>query len=178
MSATPGIAGRDEYRAMYMVDEIEMKAPLELCFRAGADVERWPEILPHYRWVRFHRKNDFGEGRVEMAARRNFGPLSYPVWWVSEMETDEERPAVLYRHVAGVTTEMDVEWSFEELGSGSTGVRIIHAWRDGPGWPLPRPLRRAISSAVIGPVFIHHVAGRTLRGIRDHVENRSNGNQS
>jgi hypothetical protein len=68
---------------------------------AGADVERWPERLPHYRWVRFHRKDGFGTGRVEMAARRDFGPLPYPVWWVSEMRVDEDRPAVLYRHVAG-----------------------------------------------------------------------------
>jgi uncharacterized membrane protein len=175
MSMTPEIAARDEYRAMYMVDEIEIGAPVEPCFRAAADVERWPEILPHYRWVRFHRKDGFGRGRVEMAARRSFGPLSYPVWWVSEMITDEERPVVLYRHVAGVTTAMDVEWSFEELGPASTGIRILHAWRDGPRWPLPLPLRRAISSAVIGPVFIHHVAGRTLRGVRDHLENRSTG---
>jgi ribosome-associated toxin RatA of RatAB toxin-antitoxin module len=178
MSATPGIAARSEYRAMYMVDEIEIRAALEPCFRAAADVERWPEILPHYRWVRFLRKDGFGRGRVEMAARRNFGPLAYPVWWVSEMETDEDRPVVLYRHIAGVTTEMDVEWSFEELGSGSTGVRILHAWREGPGWPLPLPVRRVISSAIIGPVFIHHVASRTLRGVRDHVEKRSTANQS
>jgi len=171
MSQTPGIRQRDLYRAMYMIDEIEMRAPLEICFRAGADVERWPDILPHYRWVRFHRKDGFGTGRVEMAARRNFvGPVSYPVWWVSEMTTDEQTPSVLYRHVAGVTTGMDVEWSFEELSPGVTGVRILHAWEAGPAWPLPAPVRRLASSAVIGPLFIHHVAGRTLSGIRDHAE--------
>ncbi|CAN5775871.1 hypothetical protein BH23GEM6_BH23GEM6_21210 [soil metagenome] len=176
MNPEPGIRQRDQYRAMYMIDEIEMRAPLELCFRAGADVERWPDILPHYRWVRFHRKDGFGAGRVEMAARRNFlGPLSYPVWWVSEMRTHEEIPSVLYRHVAGVTTDMDVEWSFEELGAGVTGVRILHAWDTGPAWPLPAPVRRMASSAVIGPLFIHHVASRTLSGIRDHVERKSQG---
>jgi hypothetical protein len=174
MNESPAIGARDSYRAMYMFDEIEMKAPVAACFRAGADVERWPEVLPHYRWVRFHRKDGFGTGRVEMAARRSFGPLPYPVWWESEMRVDEGRPAVIYRHVAGVTREMDVEWTFEELGPSSTGVRILHAWEDGPGWPLPKVVRRAISGAVIGPVFIHHVASRTLRGIRDHVE-RANG---
>jgi hypothetical protein len=105
-----------------------------------------------------------------MAARRPFGPLSYPVWWVSEMELDMDRPAVLYRHVAGVTTGMDVEWRFADLGDGNTGITIVHEWEEGPRWPLPSPLRRAVADRVIGPVFIHHVASRTLRGIRRHLE--------
>jgi len=155
---------------VYTVDEITMRAPVEACFRAGADVERWPEWLPHYRWVRFQRRDGFGTGRVEMAARRDFGPLPYPVWWVSEMRVDEARPAVIYRHVDGVTTGMDVEWTFEDRGDGTTHVRIVHAWDTGPRWPLPAPARRAIGSAVIGPVFIHHVASRTLAGIRRAAE--------
>lgn len=155
---------------MHTVDEIVMRGGVEACFRAGADVERWPEWLPHYRWVRFQRKDAFGTGRVEMAARRDFGPLPYPVWWVSEMEVDESRPAVIYRHVDGITTGMDVVWTFEDRGGGETLVRIVHEWKDGPAWPLPRPLRRAIGRVVIGPVFIHHVASRTLAGIRRHVE--------
>ena len=155
---------------MRTVDEIVVRAPVDACFRAGADVERWPARLPHYRWVRFQRHDGFGRGRVEMAARRPFGPLSYPVWWVSEMELDEDRPAVLYRHVEGVTTGMDVEWRFTDLGGGTTGITIVHEWEGGPRWPLPSPLRRAVADRVIGPVFIHHVAARTLRGIRRHLE--------
>lgn len=155
---------------MHTVDEIEIGAPIAACFQAGADVERWPERLPHYRWVRFHEKAGFGTGRVEMAARRDFGPLPYPVWWVSEMHLDERRPAVLYRHVDGITTGMAVEWSFEPRPGGATRVRIVHDWPAGPAWPLPGALRRALADAVIGPVFIHHVAGRTLRGLKRHVE--------
>ncbi|HEX2093446.1 MAG TPA: SRPBCC family protein [Longimicrobiaceae bacterium] len=155
---------------MYTVDVIDMRAPVEACFRAGADVERWPEWLPHYRWVRFQRRDGWGTGRVEMAARRDFGPLPYPVWWVSEMRVDEERPAVLYRHVDGITTGMDVVWSFEDRGDGTTRVRIVHEWDTGPHWPLPAPLRRTIAGRIIGPVFIHHVASRTLRGIKSVVE--------
>lgn len=147
-----------------------MRAPMEACFRAGADVERWPERLPHYRRVRFQRKDGFGTGLVEMAARRAFGPLPYPVWWVSEMRLDEARPAVIYKHVRGITTGMDVEWTFQDRGDGTTLVRIVHEWEGGPRWPLPGPLRRAIAGVVIGPVFIHHVAGRTLAGIKRHVE--------
>lgn len=157
---------------MYTVDRTEMSAPLQECFRAAADVERWPEILPHYRWVRFQRKDGFGTGRVEMAARRSFGPLPYPVWWVSEMHVDESRPAVVYRHVDGITRGMDVEWTFRETPDGRTAVQIVHEWDEGPRWPVPGPLRRAIAGAVIGPVFIRNVAGRTLAGIRKEVEGR------
>lgn len=155
---------------MRTVDRIEAAAPVEACFRAGADVERWPDILPHYRWVRFQRKDGFGRGRVEMAARRELGPLAYPVWWVSEMTVDESRPAVVYRHVDGVTTGMDVEWTFQPLGDGRTAIQIVHEWKGGPAWPLPGLVRRAIADAVIGPVFINNVAGRTLAGIKRHVE--------
>jgi ribosome-associated toxin RatA of RatAB toxin-antitoxin module len=154
------------------VDEIEVRAPVEACFHAGADVERWPEWLPHYRWVRFQRKEGFGTGRVEMAARRDFGPLPYPVWWVSEMRVEPDRPAVLYRHVDGITTGMDVEWSFHDLGGGVTRVRIVHDWETGPAWPLPSAVRRLLADRIIGPVFIHHVASRTLAGIKRAAESR------
>lgn len=155
---------------MLTVDETIIRASPERCFQFGADVERWPEWLPHYRWVRFQRKDGFGTGLVEMAARRDFGPLSWPVWWVSEMTVDASRPVVLYRHVDGITTGMDVEWSFTALPDGATRVRIVHEWDSGPRWPLPGAARRGIGDEVIGPVFIHHVASRTLAGIKRAAE--------
>lgn len=155
---------------MKTIDEIVMRAEPERCFRFGADVERWPEWLPHYRWVTFRQKDGFGTGLVEMAAVRRFGPLAWPVWWVSEMTVDERLPVVRYRHVGGITTGMDVEWMFEPRGDGTTLVRIVHDWADGPRWPLPRALRRLVANAVIGPVFISAVASRTLAGIRRAVE--------
>lgn len=147
-----------------------MRAPVQVCFNAAADVEGWPDALPHYRWVRFQRRDAFGTGRVEMAARRAFGPFSYPVWWVSEMSLDEDAPAVHYSHVDGITTGMRVIWSFRLLSGGDTHVRIVHDWDDGPRWPLPGFVRRWIANTIIGPVFIHHVASRTLAGIGAKAE--------
>jgi ribosome-associated toxin RatA of RatAB toxin-antitoxin module len=155
---------------MLTVDELEMQAPVERCFRMAADVERWPEWLPHYRWVTFQRKDDFGTGRVEMAATRPLGPFRYPVWWVSEMHLIPERPAVVYRHVEGITSGMEVEWSFHATATGGTRVRIVHDWDAGPAWPIPTVARRLIAGRVIGPGFIHHVASRTLEGIRRAAE--------
>jgi ribosome-associated toxin RatA of RatAB toxin-antitoxin module len=149
---------------MRTVDHIRMRAPAERVFAAAADVERWPEILPHYRWVRMLERED-GGGIVEMAASRPFGVLNYPTWWVSEMRVDRTAPAVHYRHIRGITTGMDVVWRFEPRG-GETEVTIVHDWT-GPRWPL---ISRPAANWVIGPVFIHGIASRTLAGIAKYVE--------
>lgn len=147
-------------------NDILVQASPERCFLVGADVERWPEILAHYRWVRFRRRDDFGRGLVEMAARRMFGPIGYPVWWLSEMWADATVPIVHYRHVGGVTRGMDVQWRFHAEGD-ATRVEIVHEWSMGPNWPLVGPFA---AKSVIGPVFIHHVAGMTLKGVKAAVE--------
>lgn len=151
---------------MITYNEIHMAASAERCFAVAADVERWPEILPHYRWVRFHRQDGFGRGLVEMAARRMFGPIGYPVWWMSEMWADDSVPQVRYHHVKGLTKGMTVEWRFETTG-GSTRVEIVHKWPDGLNWPL---VGDVAADRVIGPVFIHHVADRTLAGVKREAE--------
>jgi hypothetical protein len=45
-------------------------------------------------------------------------------------------------------------------------VRIVHHWR-GPGWPLIGALA---ADLVIGPVFIHGIASRTLAGVKRRAE--------
>lgn len=159
---------------MTILDEHRMDAPPDVCFRVAADVERWPAILPHYRWVRFHERRAFGTGRVEMAAWRDFGgPLRYPTWWVSDMRVAQDEPAVYYRHVDGITRGMDVKWMFESQPDGGTRVRITHAW-DGPAWPLIGPLAWQL---VISRQFVSAIAQRTLAGVaaeaaRQHREAR------
>ncbi|HEX2251337.1 MAG TPA: SRPBCC family protein [Gemmatimonadales bacterium] len=149
---------------MRTIDRIWMNAPMEPVFHAAMDVERWPSILAHYRWVRIlERRGE--ESLVEMAAWRPFGRLRYPTWWVSEMWIDHAAAAVHYRHVRGITKGMDVVWRIEPAGQG-TEVTIVHEW-PGPRWPLIGP---AAASWVIGPIFIHGIASRTLAGIKRHVE--------
>ena len=72
---------------MRTVDRLIVRAPADPMFDAAADVERWPERLAHYRWVRFNERRP-GGGIVEMAAVRPFGPLAWPIWWESEMWID------------------------------------------------------------------------------------------
>lgn len=149
---------------MRTVDRLAMRAPPERVFEAASNVEQWPALLPHYRWVRMLERRT-GGGVVEMAAWRPFGPVRYPTWWVSEMWTDPAARTVRYRHIRGITAGMDVEWSIKPTTEGSD-VTIVHEW-NGPGWPL---VGRPAAELVIGPVFIHGIASRTLAGIRRVVE--------
>ena len=154
---------------MITIDEHIAAAPPDVCFEVGADVERWPDILPHYRYVRFHRKDAFATGRVEMSAFRDFGPLRWPTWWVSDMTCDARVPEVHYTHVGGITKGMDVVWSFHEQANG-TLIRIVHEW-SGPRWPL---IGGFAANHVIGPRFVSFIAGRTLAGVSAEAERRAN----
>src|SRR5213075_1354345 len=73
---------------MRTVDERVVRAPVERMFQIAFDVERWPELLPHYRTVRF-RERMHGTGIVEMSANRPFGPFNWPTWWISLMEVQQ-----------------------------------------------------------------------------------------
>lgn len=152
---------------MIQVDTLVVRASAERIYQAARNVERWPEWLPHYRWVRFHEKRADGGGLVEMAAFRPFGPLGagWPTWWMSEMHCEPGAPRIRYRHVRGITRGMDVAWDFAPEGDG-TRVTITHTW-NGPGWPLVGTLA---ADAVIGPVFVHGIASRTLAGIAAQAE--------
>lgn len=154
---------------MITVDEQSSSAPPDVCFQVAADVERWPEILPHYRWVNFREKEGFAEGVVEMAAWRPFGPVGYPTWWLSEMTHDPAARRVNYRHIGGITRGMDVVWEVTPGMGGGSHLRIVHEW-DGPPWPLIGPFA---ANAVIGPHFISAIAGRTLAGVVRESERKA-----
>jgi ribosome-associated toxin RatA of RatAB toxin-antitoxin module len=155
-------------RPMETVDEQFVRASVKPLFELASNVEAWPSHLPHYRYVRFRQRRADGGGLVEMSAYRPFhiagsatGPLlNWPTWWLSEMAVDAERPAIRFRHVGGITKGMDVEWTFAPA-AGGTHVRIVHLW-DGPRIPL---VGMWVAMFVIGPVFVHGIASRTLAGL-------------
>ncbi len=147
---------------METVDERVVRAGVGEIFELVRQVEHWPAYLAHYRFVRFRERASDGGGIVEMSANRPFGPFNWPTWWLSEMEIDDARPAVRFRHIGGVTTRMDVEWAFDALPNDEgTLVRLVHVW-DGPHWPL---IGVFAATVVIGPVFVHGIAARTLEGL-------------
>jgi ribosome-associated toxin RatA of RatAB toxin-antitoxin module len=139
--------------------DLFMRAPAQRIYALAADVLRWPELLPHYRWVTLLERK--GETKlVEMAARRGW----VPVRWQAVQQVFPEVPRITFRHVGGVTNGMDVEWSFHERADG-TLVRIEHQLS--LGWPL---IGRWAADDVIGPHFVEYIARRTLRCFRDLAE--------
>ncbi len=160
--------------AMRTVDERIVRAPVPTIFDIAADVERWPQLLPHYRFVRL-RDRVKGARAVEMSAYRPFGFVRWPTWWVSLMEIQDRdggaRQAIRFRHIEGITKRMEVEWSFAPVPvqeGGGTRVTVLHLW-NGPSWPL---IGGMAARAVIGPVFVHGIASRTLEGLSRAAERR------
>jgi ribosome-associated toxin RatA of RatAB toxin-antitoxin module len=154
---------------MRTVDAGDVRAPMQVMFDVAADVTRWPEHLPHYRYVKFRARHDAG-GIVEMSANRPFGPFNWPTWWVSLMEVQHRQdgtPAIRFRHIEGITTGMEVEWSFAPV-TGGTRVTVLHLW-NGPSWPV---ISGIAARAVIGPLFVHGIASRTLAGLALAAERR------
>jgi len=151
---------------MRTVDERFVRSRLATIFQLAMDVERWPSLLPHYRYVRFRERTSDGGGIVEMSANRPFGPLNWPTRWTSQMFVQRkaskggDEPRVRFHHIEGITTGMDVEWSFHPE-KGGTRVKIVHAW-NGPPWPV---VGGVAAANVIGPIFVHGIASRTLAGL-------------
>jgi uncharacterized membrane protein len=136
-------------------NSILMRAPVERIFPLAAQVERWPELLPHYRWVTVLERDPDGRRKlVEMAARRGWIPVS----WHAVQEIDSSTPAIRFHHVRGITIGMDVEWRFEPHPDG-TLVSIHHALT--PRLPFFAPLIQS---------FTHSIAGKTLARIKALAE--------
>ena len=68
---------------MQTVDRLRIRAPASRVFAAAVAVERWPEILPHYRWVTRQGREADAE-IVEMAAWRQLMPCGLTlVGWMA-----------------------------------------------------------------------------------------------
>jgi hypothetical protein len=72
---------------------------------------------------------------------------------------------VRYRHIRGITKRMDVVWRLVAR-QGEVDVTIVHEW-SGPAWPL---IGTFAANFVIGPIFIHAIASRTLLGVKREAE--------
>jgi ribosome-associated toxin RatA of RatAB toxin-antitoxin module len=143
---------------MQTSNSILIQAPREAIFETAADLEHWPRILPHYRYIRFlSRRPD--RSIVEMAALRSGIPIS----WTSEFVVDREKMELRFLHLKAFTRGMRVIWSFRETTAGVL-VENNHALR------FRVPSLVPIAEPVIGNFFIHHVANKTLSAMKRHLE--------
>ena len=142
-------------------NSILIRAPRELIFETAADLEQWPRILPHYRYIRFLERGP-ERSIVEMAATRSGIPIS----WTSEFVVDRARMELHFLHLKAFTRGMRVAWSFTDTPEGVC-VEILHVlhFRIAALAPIAEP--------IIGGFFIHHVANQTLRCMKEDVEKRT-----
>ena len=160
------IAGRAGFHltpghSMHRVNSILMQAPKMMIFETAANLELWPKILPHYRYVRFlergHHRN-----LVIMAATRSGIPIS----WTSEQIIDRDKFEIHFHHLKAWTKGMRVVWTFSESVDGVL-VAISHdlQFRLPPLAPIMNP--------IIGDFFIRNVANKTLHCMKAYVETRA-----
>jgi len=146
---------------MHKTNSILMHAPKTAIFDAAANLELWPRILPHYRYIRFLER---GRDRniVVMAARRSGIPIS----WTSEQIIDRERLEIRFLHLKAWTKGMHVVWTFSDARDGVL-VTISHDLR------FRIPALSPIADPIIGDFFTHNIANKTLRCMKAYVEARA-----
>ena len=145
-------------RTMHTENSIEIRGDVKRIFQVAAQVDKWPDILPHYRWVRVIQRRK-RRATVEMAARRGRIPVS---WTAVQEVFPYER--ITYKHIKGFTTGMDVTWSFKPI---QERVQVVITHDFSLSWPV---VGRVVSKYVVGPLFVKPIASRTLHHIRQTVE--------
>ena len=144
---------------MHSGKSILIHAPRETIFETVRNLSLWPEILPHYRWIRF--TGEASEHRiVEMAAKRSGIPIS----WISEYWTDEQQLELHFEHLRAWTKGMRVIWTLTPTRDG-TRVEIVHRLK------FRIPALAWLAEPIIGGFFIEHIAARTLAEFKAHFEN-------
>ena len=144
--------------AMHTENRIEIRGDPRRIFQVAARVEKWPQILPHYRWVRVLQRKK-RRTVVEMAARR----ARLPVRWTAVQEVFPY-DRITYKHIKGITAGMDVAWTFRPVEGG---VQIVITHDFTLSWPV---IGGFFSKYVVGNLFVRPIASRTLRHIKWTVE--------
>ena len=143
---------------MHKANSIIMHAPKTLIFETAANLRLWPQILPHYRYIRYLEQGP-NRNIVVMAATRSGLPIS----WTSEQIIDRDRLEIHFHHLKAFTKGMCVVWTFQDAPTGVL-VEIKHdlAFRVN--------LLAPIADKIIGDFFIHNIANKTLRCMKAYVE--------
>ena len=143
---------------MHTENRIEIHGQVKRIFQAAAQVDKWPDILPHYRWVRVLQRKK-RRTIVEMAARRGRIPVS---WTAVQEVFPYER--ITYKHIKGFTTGMDVTWSFKPV---QEHVQVVIRHDFSLPWPL---VGGFVSRYIVGALFVKPIASKTLKHLKLTVE--------
>ncbi len=127
-------------------------------FETAANLELWPKILPHYRYIRYLERSP-ARNVVIMAASRS----GIPIKWTSEEIIDREKVEIRFNHLKAFTKGMQVVWTFTDTAEG-VEVDILHDLR------FRIPMLAPIAEPIIGDFFIGNIANKTLRCMKNYVE--------
>jgi ribosome-associated toxin RatA of RatAB toxin-antitoxin module len=145
---------------MHKINSIIMHAPRADVFETAANLDLWPKILPHYRYIHYLERGP-ERNVVIMAAARS----GIPIKWTSEEIIDRDRTEVRFHHLKAFTKGMRVVWTFKETPAGVL-VEIAHDLN------FRVPALASLADAIIGDFFIHHVANKTLQSMKAYLEAR------
>ena len=148
---------------MHRGTSILIRAPREKIFAVVSDLARWPERLPHYRFVRFLGRDAAAHDIVHMAAKRDGMPIS----WVSAYEASAADMELRFEHLRAWTKGMRVVWTLTPTRDG-TRVEIVHNLKfriRALGW-LVEP--------ILFGFFIENIARKTLATFKTYLEESAN----
>jgi ribosome-associated toxin RatA of RatAB toxin-antitoxin module len=143
---------------MHTGNSIIMRAPKERIFETAANLELWPEILPHYRYIHYYDKTPT-RNLVKMAATRS----GIPIAWTSEQIIDREALEVRFVHLKAFTKGMKVVWTFTDTPEG-VRVEILHDLK------FRVPALAPVADKIIGGFFIENIANKTLHCMKEYLE--------
>jgi ribosome-associated toxin RatA of RatAB toxin-antitoxin module len=144
---------------MQTENTILIRGDRQRIFQLAADIQDWTRILPHYRYVVVEEQSERWK-IARMGARRDW----FPVKWRARQELLPDEYRILFQHIGGITKGMYVEWRLIEEGD-SVRVTISHSLT----YPVPI-LGPLFAEWVVGRLFVHYIAGKTLRCIKAMVE--------
>lgn len=148
---------------MFTSNTVEIKGEADRIYdriyRLAADIQNWPVLLPHYRYMRVleqsetHKLADFGASRD-----------GFPCKWRARQELFPAEARITYQHVGGITRGMWVEWRLQKR-EDRVLVTIDHKLT----YPVPI-LGPLFAQYIVGNLFVHNIAGKTLECIKHKVE--------
>lgn len=145
---------------MHKSNSILIRASKMSIFETAANLELWPTILPHYRYIRYLDRSP-NRNIVIMAATRS----GIPIKWTSEEIIDRDRLEVRFNHLKAFTKGMHVVWTFTDTPDG-VRVEIAHDLR------FRIPALAPIFNPIIGDFFIGNIANKTLHCMKRHLEKK------
>ena len=152
------VIGSGHCPTLHSGNSVHIRAPREKIFALVSDLNRWPELLPHYRYVRTLEPGEKGS-IVRMAATRSGIPIS----WISQYWTDERALELHFLHLHRWTKGMKVVWTLTPTRDG-TRVEIIHDLQ------FRVPMLAWLAEPIISGFFIENIANKTLAAFKAHLE--------